>query len=92
MLSSFSHTFITNIANLKILHISNNNSLIMKNRKVLGTLEESLIFLVPQDLNFKASFITKSLKSSSILSELSNKNEKNLIHGPVTATISKSST
>ena len=52
---------------------------------------ESSILSVPRDLKFKAILITEPQKSSSALSEFLKcyLNEKNLIHGRVTATISK---
>ena len=60
MLSSFTSNFISNIANLKILHICNHSD----------NGEESLIFPVPRDLKLKAILIIEPQTLSSTMSEV----------------------
>ena len=71
MLSSFSYTFISNIANLKMFAcVSNNKSFVSQSLKVVGPLGGKFNFSVPRDLKFKGILIIEPQNSSSILSEL----------------------
>ena len=86
MLSSFSY----NIANLKIFCvfvISNNKSSISRNLKVVGPLggKFDLEFEILSDFDYRIS----KIKFYSVRALKYYLNEKNLIHGGVTATISK---
>ena len=72
--------------------IGNNNSFITQNLKVVGPLAGKFdFFSVPQDLKFKAILITETQKIKFYIVRALKcyLNEKNLIHGRVTATISK---
>ena len=66
MLSSFSYSFICNIANLKIFaylwSAIINKSFISQNLKVAGPSGGKFGFLVSRDLKFKAFFITETQK------------------------------
>ena len=92
MLSSFSYNFISNkLENFGIFVISNNKSFIFQNLKVVGPLGGKLDFFsrsgfeIQSDLDYR----TSAVKFYSFRALKCYVNEKNLIHGRVTATISK---
>ena len=94
MLSSFSYDFIFNIANLKffcIFVISNNNSFISQNLKVVGPLGGKFDFFSPYGFEIQSDFDyrTSKIKFYSVRALGCYLNEKGLIHGRVTARISK---
>ena len=84
----------SNIANLKIFPyfvISNNKSFISQNLKVVGPLGGKFNFFSPSGFEIQSDFdyITSKIKFHSVRALKCYLNEKNLIHGRVTATISK---
>ena len=95
MLLSFSYNFIkSNIAKLEkfcIFVISNNKSFIPQNLKVAGPLGGKFDFFslsgfeIQSDLDYR----TSTIKCYSFRALKCCLNEKNVIHGRVTATISK---
>ena len=91
MLSSFSYNFISNIVNLKIFAYCNNNSFITQNLNVVGPLEGKFDFFSPLGFEIQSDFDYRNtkLKFYFVRALKCHLNEKNLIHGRVTATISK---
>ena len=91
MFSSFSHNFVSNIANFCIFVISNNKSFISQNFKVAGPLRRKFDFCSPSgfDIQRDIDYRTSKIKLYSVIASKRYLNEKNLIHGWVTATISK---
>ena len=94
MLSSFSYSFISNIANLKIFTyfvISNNKSFISVNLKAVGPLGGKFDFFSPLGFEIQSEFDyrTSKIKFYSVRALKCYRDEKNLIHSRVTATISK---
>ena len=92
MLSSFSYNFISDIANLKIFCISvisNNKSFISRNLKAVGSLGRKFDFFSPSGFEIQSDFNyrTSKIKFYSVRTLKCYVNEKNLIHGRVTATI-----
>ena len=87
MLSSFSK-----LEKFCIFVISNNKSFISQNLKVVVPFGGKFDFFSPLGFKIQSDFDYRTAKSGSALSELWKLcyvNEKNLIHGRVTATISK---
>ena len=93
MLSSFSHNFISNEANLKIFVYSQLAIVRVSFPKILklGSLEGKFDFSVSRDLKFKAILITKSqkIKLYSVRDSKHCLNDNNLRPGRVTETIPK---
>ena len=91
MLSSFSYDFISNIKNLKNFVISNNKSLISQNLRLVVPFGGKLYFVSLQGFEIQSDFdyITTKITFSSVRALKCYLNEKNLIHGRVTAPILK---
>ena len=70
MLSSFSYNVISNVANLNIYVISNNESFISQKLEIVRPLGGKFDFSIFRDLKFEANLITEPQKPSSALSQL----------------------
>ena len=94
MLSSFSYNLISNIANLNIFFIfvvSNTKSFISRKLKVVGPLGGKFDFFNPLGFEIQSEFDyrTSTIKFYSVRALKCYLNEKILIRGRVTTTISK---
>ena len=93
MLSSFSYNYIQHnkLENFCIFVISNNKSLISQNLKVVGPLGGKFDFFSPSGFEMQNDFDsrTSQIKFYSVRALKCYLNEKYLIYGRVTATVSK---